>query len=288
VFAVTSCRCLFFVVILNGVKDPCISPLSLPVLESVLSLNSLGQILSDSTAPPPKSIPKVNHLNTSNKSTGGGGGTPIRAILFDYGLVLSGPPNPQAWSRLRSLTTLDEDQLHTAYWKHRHAYDSGHLQGPSYWRLIAAEFGLPVPTDKHLTDLYDADTDLWTDLNLPMAEWAQSLQRAQIPTGILSNIGDQMELGVLRKHPWLESFHHITWSHRLNTAKPDPEIYRHAAEGLAQSPFNILFIDDKLENLEAAHICGMQTIQYSTHQAFVTEVEHRGLSSLLDNPPRLP
>ncbi len=214
--------------------------------------------------------------------------TPIRAILFDYGLVLSGPPNPDAWSRLRSLTTLEEEDLHRGYWAHRHAYDSGHLSGNAYWSLIAAEAGLPVPTTDDLTGLYDADTDLWTDLNQPMAAWAHSLHRAHIPTGILSNIGDEMEAGVLRKHPWLLDFQHITWSHRLRTAKPDPDIFRHAAEGLRQSPFNILFIDDRLENIEAAHNSGMQTIQYSTHEAFVTEMKHRGLDSLLEDPPRLP
>ncbi len=214
--------------------------------------------------------------------------TPIRAILFDYGMVLSGPPNPAAWSRLQGLTNLDDEHLHRGYWTHRHAYDSGHLTGQAYWTMIAAEAGLPLPTDAILTGLYDADTDLWTDLNLPMAEWAQALHRARIPTGILSNIGDQMEAGVLRKHPWLGNFHHLTWSHRLSTAKPDPAIYRHAAEGLAQSPFNILFLDDKLENIEAAHNAGMQTIQYSTHAAFLTEMHHRGLASLLEDPPRLP
>ncbi len=213
---------------------------------------------------------------------------PIRAILFDFGMVLSGPPNPSAWSRLRSVTTLTEDQLQSGYWKHRHSYDSGQLNGHSYWKLIAAEAGLPVLSPEDLAALYDADTDLWTDLNLPMAEWAQSLQRANIPTGILSNIGDQMEAGVLRKHPWLDAFNHITWSHRLKIAKPDREIYRHAAEGLGHFPGNILFIDDKLENIEAAHRAGMQTIQYSDHPAFVAEMRQRGLASLLEDPPRLP
>lgn len=214
--------------------------------------------------------------------------TPIRALLFDYGMVLSGPPNPAAWSRLRSITDLEEVRFHQSYWQHRDAYDRGDLTGPAYWKLIAAEAGLPALSSEDLNSLLDADTDLWTDLNLPMAEWAQSLHRAGIPTGILSNMPDAMELGVRRKHPWLDDFDHRTWSHRLNTAKPDPAIYRHAAQGLAQSPFNILFLDDKLENIEAAHNAGMQTVQYSTHEAFLTEMKHRGLAALLEDPPRLP
>ncbi len=212
---------------------------------------------------------------------------PVRAILFDFGLVLSAPPNPLAWDRMRSVTAIAAEPFERAYWAHRHAYDSGHLSGRSYWQLIAAEAGLPVLSSENLNSLYDADTDVWTDLNLPMAEWAQSLQRARIPTAILSNIGDEMEAGVLRKHPWLSAFHHITWSHRLRTAKPDPAIYRHAADGLGVPPFNILFVDDKLENIEAARTCGMQTIQYSTHPRFVEEMNYRGFGTLLADPPRL-
>ncbi len=218
----------------------------------------------------------------------GGGGTPVRAILFDYGLVLSGPPNRAAWDRMRSITVIEEEPFHQGYWAHRHAYDSGDLSGRAYWQLIAAEAGLPILSSEDLEALFHADTDLWTDLNLPMVEWAQSLHRARIPTGILSNIGDQMEAGVLRKHPWLSDFDHITWSHRLNTAKPDLAIYRHAADGLGVSPFNILFIDDRLENIEAARNCGMQTIQYSTHAHFLEEMNHRGLTSLLEDPPHFP
>ncbi len=213
---------------------------------------------------------------------------PVRAVLFDYGMVLSGPPNPSAWSRMRSITTLDEDRFHEGYWAHRHDYDRGEYTGPAYWQLLAAEAGLPEPSPEDVSALLDADTDLWTDLNVPMAEWAQSLQRAGIPIGILSNMPGPMETGVLRKHPWLADFDHTTWSHRLRTAKPDPAIYRHAAEGLGVSPFNILFIDDKLENIEAARNAGMQTVQYSTHEAFVDELQHRGFDTLLADPPSLP
>ncbi len=234
----------------------------------------------------PKSRPKVKHLNTLQ--TKYGGGTPVRAILFDYGLVLSGPPNPNAWSRMRSITSLDEERFHHRYWAHRDAYDRGTLNGSGYWQLLASEACLPVLSPGELGALIDADTDLWTDLNLPMAEWAQSLLRAGIPTGILSNMPDEMEAGVLRKHPWLNRFTHRTWSHRLKTAKPDPAIYRHAADGLDVSPFNILFLDDRLENIEAARNCGMQTIQYSTHQHFLEEMKHRGFTTLLEDPPRLP
>jgi putative hydrolase of the HAD superfamily len=206
--------------------------------------------------------------------------TSIHAVLFDYGMVLSGPPDPAAWSRIRTITNLSEETLQREYWAHRHAYDRGDLNGDTYWQAAATGAGI-VLTPTQLTDLIAADTDLWSQLNTPMLEWAQRLQRAGIRTGILSNIGDAMSAGLLAKHVWLQAFDHHTWSYSLNLAKPEPAIYLHAAEGLHTPPANILFIDDRLENIEAALAVGMQVIQYTNHAAFLHEMQARNLDSLL-------
>ncbi len=206
----------------------------------------------------------------------------IEAVLFDYGLVLTGPPDPAAWERMKQLTGHDEAALHAAYWAPRHAYDRGDLTGFAYWSQVAG----PEAQDPVLTQLIQADTDLWTVPNQPMIEWALRLQRAGIRTGILSNLGDAMMHGVLDRFPWLSGFHHLTWSHTLNLAKPEPAIYAHAAAGLGTVPERILFVDDRADNIEAAGRAGMQTLRYSTHEAFLAEMQSRGLNSLLD--PRLP
>lgn len=206
--------------------------------------------------------------------------TPIHAVLFDYGMVLSGPPDPAAWARMRSVTGLSEELLHREYWAHRHAYDRGDLTAVAYWNKAAAGAGI-VLTPTQLTNLIEADTDFWSTLNLPMLEWAQRLQRSGIPTGILSNMPDAMEAGLRARHHWIEAFNHHTWSHSLNLAKPEPAIYLRAAEGLRTAPANILFIDDKAENIEAALAVGMQAIHYTTHAAFIHEMHARGLDSLL-------
>jgi putative hydrolase of the HAD superfamily len=115
-----------------------------------------------------------------------------------------------------------------------------------------------------------------------MLAWAQSLQQAGITTGILSNIGDAMAAGYIARFEWLTGFDHCTWSHTLNLAKPEAAIYAHAAESLHTPPANILFIDDRIENIHAAHAAGMQAIQYLNHAAFEQEMQARGLSALLD------
>jgi putative hydrolase of the HAD superfamily len=179
-----------------------------------------------------------------------------------------------------SLTNLSQEQLHRGYWAHRHAYDRGDLTAESFWNHAAASTHA-ILTSEQLTALIAADVDYWSTLNPPMLEWARSLQQARVPTGILSNMPAPMEAGLRARHPWIDAFDHNTWSHSLNVAKPEPGIYLHAAKGLRTAPENILFLDDKAENIAAAHAVGMQAIQYTAHAAFVDEMHARGLDHLL-------
>lgn len=204
----------------------------------------------------------------------------IEAVLFDYGMVLSAPPDPAAWQKMREITGFDEQTLHRGYWTPRHAYDRGDLNGLAYWEQVASA-GATGFTPEQVQQLINADVALWTRLNTPMVEWAQQLQRAGVHTGILSNIGDAMTDGLLGKFDWLQDFHHCVWSYRLRVAKPEPEIYQAAAEALGTPPEKILFIDDKAENIQSAHEVGMQAIQYSDHELFVREMERQGFASLL-------
>ena len=205
---------------------------------------------------------------------------PIQAVLFDYGMVLSAAPDPAARARMLSLTNLSQEQLHRGYWAHRHAYDRGDLTAESFWNAAAASTHA-ILTPEQLAALIAADVDYWSTLNPLMLTWARGLQQASIPTGILSNLPGPMETGLRARYRWIDDFTHNTWSHSLNLAKPELAIYLHAAQGLRTTSENILFLDDKAENIEAAHAVGMQAIHYTTHAAFLHEMHARDLDHLL-------
>ena len=203
----------------------------------------------------------------------------MRAVLFDYGVVLSGPPDPAAWVRMREIFGLPEAEFRAAYWAPRHDYDRGIHTGAKYWRKAGRHAGLTL-SDREVADLIEADNALWTQVNQPMVDWALRLQNAGTPTGVLSNLGDAMTEGVVARQSWLAGFDHLVWSHSLKLAKPDPEIYRLAAEGFGYDTANILFIDDREDNVAGGIASGMQTIHYTTQPAFEAEMESRGLGDL--------
>jgi putative hydrolase of the HAD superfamily len=204
----------------------------------------------------------------------------VKAVLFDFGQVLSLPPDPAVWQQMLAISGLGEADFHREYWASRHDYDRGTLTGEAYWHK-AATGSQTTFTPVQIADLIAADTNLWSRLNRPMVDWAQRLQRAGIRTGILSNIGDAMAAGLIAKFGWLSAFDPCIWSYSLKLAKPEAAIYHCAAQGLATDAAYILFIDDKPENIEAAHSIGMQAIQYRNHADFEQEMRQRGLASLL-------
>jgi putative hydrolase of the HAD superfamily len=209
----------------------------------------------------------------------------INAVLFDFGMVLTMPPDPASWERLKAVFSADETSFHKAYWKHRDDYDRGTLKSQGYWLEVANDLHKPLEPEA-LRELVAADIALWTQPNQVMIDWAANLQRAGIKTGILSNMPDAMEVGIRDTFDWVENFDHHTWSHSLLLAKPEPAIYHHAAEGLGLPPSEILFIDDREENIAAAVAVGMQAIQYTNHDTFVREMNERGFGELL-NPGKI-
>lgn len=205
----------------------------------------------------------------------------ISAVLFDYGMVLSNVPNDAHWRQLEQVLGADQEAFQAAYWKHRDAYDRGALGAATYWATVARDINKSLQPDI-LRALIEADTKVWTQPNLEMMGWAERLNRAGIKTGILSNIGDAMEDGVRRRFPALNEFTHHTFSHRLGIAKPDAAIYRHAVDGLGVPANQILFVDDREENIAAARESGMTAVQYVGHAEFVAEMQRLGLGGLLN------
>jgi putative hydrolase of the HAD superfamily len=204
----------------------------------------------------------------------------IKAVLFDYGMVLSGPPDPTAREEMKRILGVDEETFKQIYWRHRDAYDRGALSSIAYWEHVARDLHRTLDA-KQLSTLVEADNDLWTQPNHKMIDWAAALQSAGIKTGVLSNMGDAMEAGIVARFPWMAEFDHKTFSHRLGMAKPDAAIYRHAAEGLGVATEEILFIDDREENLIAARAAGMHAIQYTTQAAFEAAMHAAGFGGLL-------
>jgi putative hydrolase of the HAD superfamily len=206
-----------------------------------------------------------------------------KAVIFDFGRVLSMPPDVDAHSALVATAGVSDEVFEEHYWAHRHAYDAGTLNGQTYWQNVAKGAGFPL-TPERLAAFHYHDALMWANLNASVLEWAFALQKAGIKTAILSNMGD-VNLAYMREHfDWLAGFTYLTWSCELLTAKPDPAIYRHTLDKLGVTAHEAMFIDDIPANIAAARVLGIDGIVFTSVAQLREDLETRGLAGKLPLP----
>jgi putative hydrolase of the HAD superfamily len=208
----------------------------------------------------------------------------LRAVVFDYGIVLTGPANAEAHAALIRLTGLTAENFEKLYWTDRPAYDQGVLNGVSYWQKFFREAGLPFDS-AIIEQLNDWDARMWGDKNEVMVAWHEQLKRHGLRTAVLSNMGDVICTHVLRVHAsWIQRFDALVWSYQVNLVKPDPAIFQHMLEKLAVRPEEMLFIDDKMPNIVAARALGMRALLFTSVPQLRADLIAAGLDRNLPLP----
>jgi putative hydrolase of the HAD superfamily len=211
----------------------------------------------------------------------------LRAVVFDYGMVLSGPQDPEAHATLLRMTGLPLERFETLYWTDRHAYDEGKFTGLQFWERFIRLAGLTcgaADARSFIEELNRWDACMWTTQNPRMLAWQRALKEKGFLTGILSNMGDNVHEKMVRDFDWLPRFDVLVWSYQLQVAKPDPAIYRHVLNELGTQPEETLFLDDKLVNIEAARALGIPAIQFSTVEKLREDLAASGLDAVLPLP----
>ena len=207
----------------------------------------------------------------------------LRAVVFDYGMVLSGPPHLPAREELKRITGLSEEEFDRLYWVDRLAYDRGDLSGLAFWQKFVSDAGLPLSAEE-IRQLNHWDAMMWSTTNPETLAWHRQLKEQGFRTGILSNMGDSVLESILEKFAWLEDFDVLIWSYQHNMIKPDPAIYELLLNRLGAAPEETLFLDDKLENIEAARQLGIVGLQFSTVAQLRQDLISTGLDTALPLP----
>jgi putative hydrolase of the HAD superfamily len=207
----------------------------------------------------------------------------LRAVIFDYGMVLTGMPDTEAHDAMVRITGLSVDRFENFYWADRHAYDEGKLTGVAFWQKFARDAGLSLSAEE-IDELNRQDARMWTTSNPAMLAWQRDLKAAGIRTAILSNMGDSVLDNIKREFRWIDDFDVLVWSYQLHIAKPDPAIYRHALEQLGTQAQETLFIDDKRVNVEAAQALGMKALEFTTVARLRTDLSAAGFHLQLPLP----
>jgi len=211
----------------------------------------------------------------------------LRAVVFDYGMVLSGPPFLPAREELKRITGLSHEGFEALYWTDRHAYDRGDLTGLAFWQKFVSDASLGLSAAE-IAQLNDWDARMWTTADPEMLTWHKQLKDKGLQTGILSNMGDSVLESIERNFRWIEDFDVLIWSYQHRMAKPEPAIYHLLLDRLGTTAEETLFLDDKIENIEAARHHGIQGLQFSTVDQLRQDLISYGMDAWLPLPVQRP
>lgn len=131
------------------------------------------------------------------------------------------------------------------------------------------------------SDLIRRWHDNWLDLAQPAitasAHLNEALRNQGIKTGILSNIGAATFALAQNRYPFLKSFDQIFLSGPMGTIKPEPLIYEMVEEKTGLSGQQLLFTDDRIDNINAAVSRGWQTHLFTDAKGWAADLVARGL-----------
>lgn len=182
----------------------------------------------------------------------------LRAVIFDYGRVLSLPPSDADWAAFAAATGLTLDTLHYRYWEHRDLYDRKEISAAEYWERVTDDI---IEGDR-LAELIALDDAQWTRVNPEMLRRARQLSAAGLKTAILSNMQIDMLRVMRTKFDWLDEFDVQMYSCEVGLVKPDREVYLECLQRLDVRPKEALFLDDKQKNTAGAEAVGMHTLLF--------------------------
>jgi len=111
----------------------------------------------------------------------------------------------------------------------------------------------------------------------PMIQLHATLRRKGIPTYIFSNTNDLAIGHIRRNFPFFANFDGYILSYEVKVMKPDAKIYESLEQMSGKSGPEILYLDDRSENVEAGAARGWQVILQTDPAKSRAEMEEVGL-----------
>ncbi|WP_219462839.1 HAD family hydrolase [Nonomuraea rhizosphaerae] len=183
-------------------------------------------------------------------------------IVFDYGSVLSLPQLESDAEEMARVMGADPEVFKRGYWEHRLEFDRAALSPAAYWSAV---LGRPA-----------AVAEIARLVAMDIASWAYPDKGTVAVLGELLERGDHVALlsnapacvaDGLDELPWIAAIERRFYSGRMGLVKPDREIFDRMAAELGADPAEIVFIDDRPENVTGAERAGMTGVRFTTATA---------------------
>ncbi len=182
----------------------------------------------------------------------------FRAVYFDLGGVIVRTEFQAPRQHLAERFGMDYDGLIKLVFDSETAKQAsiGVITEDEHWAAVIRKLHLPESELSAVRDeFFTGDI---TDLHL--VNYMRSL-RKQYKVGLISNAWSGLRSWIVRQK-FADAFDAMTISAEAGVMKPDTRIYQVALDVLGVTPAESIFLDDFLENVQAARAYGMTAIHF--------------------------
>ena len=197
-----------------------------------------------------------------------------KAIIFDLGKVLLDFDYSIAARRIadRCTTPLEEINRHIAQSPLLFRYETGLMSTDEFYREVCGLTGFA----DNLETFSGFFGDIFSPIE-PMVRLQEDLRSRGYRTYIFSNTNDLAIGHIRRNFPFFANFDGYIYSYEHGSIKPEAKLYE-IVEGVAGwKGADLLYVDDRPENVEAGAARGWQTILHESFEKTRAALRKLGL-----------
>jgi putative hydrolase of the HAD superfamily len=190
-------------------------------------------------------------------------GVIVRALILDYGGVLSMPQDKDEVRSMAARVGVSAHDFARAYMQEREGLDSGAIGVDEYWKRVLSRLSREDMASPSLVGaLVEGDLDSWFKLRDETWDIAARLRGRGGRTALLTNNTVPMMARLRATGRLTTHFDVVIASCEFGVCKPAPAIFRACLEALGVDAPEVLFVDDHSPNVVAAEALGMQTLLF--------------------------
>ena len=193
----------------------------------------------------------------------------IKTVIFDLGGVLVRTENREPRRIIAERHGLTYQDLSDLVYGCESAElaTRGAITAEEHKETVLRELGLSPGTFAEFGD------EFWggDSLDKVLVEFIRSLQD-EYRTVLLSNAWDDLRPLLINLWKIDGIFDDIFISGEIKLAKPDPKIFQHVIAVLESDPSTLIFVDDFIENIEAAREAGINAIHFRSREQALSEL----------------
>ncbi|MDR2403368.1 MAG: HAD family phosphatase [Spirochaetaceae bacterium] len=180
----------------------------------------------------------------------------IEAVVFDYGKVISLPPEDSVARDIAALAGLPVKTMEDLALRFRPDYDRGLVSASGYYETLLRHGGVRV--DAAVLERMGAmDIAGWSRINGETVRLMERIKAGGTMLGILSNMPWDFLAMARENMPVFRLPDAGIFSCETGTVKPEEAIYRSLISALDCRPGEIIFFDDIRVNVDAALSLGI-------------------------------